>query len=123
MKRAIWILVALLFLITGCSQNKNTSDGYKIFENKEISFEYPGDWVKQDLSALNMDTSTIKAAFISLSTRNNVNLEIQEYPVLAPSAEYTGNLIVDQFEIFGEAWGMSDFKKLKYEDQDYNGLK
>lgn len=70
-----------------------------------------------------MDTSTIKAAFISVSTKNNVNLDIQEHAVLAPSAEYTANLIVDQFEIFGEAWGMSDFKKLKYEDQDYNGQK
>lgn len=120
---SISLPLALLFLIVGCSQDQISSDGYKKFENEEISFEYPADWEKQDLSALNMDTSTIKAAFISISTRNNVNLDIQEHAVLAPSAEYTANLTVDQLELFGEAWGMSDFKKIKYEDRDYNGLK
>lgn len=113
----------MFLFVIGCSQEKISSDGYKKFENEEISFEYPADWVKQDLSSLNMDTSTIKAAFFSKNTKNNVNVDIQEHAVLAPSAEYTANLTVDQLILFGETWGMSDFKKIKYEDRDYNGLR
>lgn len=121
MKKVI-LFFTMLAIFSACSQEIASSDEYKKFDNDEFSFEYPADWVEADMSNFNM-AANIKASFVSEKTGNNIIVEVHENEFLSPSAEFTANLIVDQFELFGVAWGISEYEKLNYIERDYNGQK
>lgn len=114
---------------TSTSINNNIStEGFMSFDGDGFSFKYPASWVAPDKSKLPSMAQNAKAVFLSPtasknSFHNNVNVTITESQGLVPSAKYWADQTENQFKIYGEQLGVSDYKKLGFMESDYGNFK
>lgn len=124
-KLAVLLTMIIALLASGCAVNTAApakGDGYATYKGEGVSFKYPESWVAPDKSKLPASAKNlvIFGDYTSgASFSNNVNITVTESAALAPSAEVQSNQIAATMKLAGEQWGMSDYTRVKFQEQDY----
>lgn len=118
----VLLIIAMVF-VTGCgSSDKVDEDSkWKTYSTDVYEFDYPGLWVMANPEevGMEMEPSPEFVIYAPLDSKEkdfaaNINMVIQSFPFLAPSAKELADAAGDFLELLGSGTGIKDYKQVEF---------
>jgi hypothetical protein len=91
---------------------------WKTYSSDEYEFSYPSSWIVVNPEEIGMEMEpSLEFEFIiypSLDEETNINLVIETFPFLAPSAKEQADSAEELLEILGSGFGIKNYKQVEF---------
>lgn len=117
---AVLFVSAIILIGCGSSDNADADTQWKSYSTDAYEFNYPSSWeiTEPEKMGLEARSSTEFIIYAPVDETKdfaaNVNLAIQKFPLLAPSAKEQADSASAFFELLGSSSGIKDFKQIDF---------